>query len=63
MEDTYTYTTAQQKQDQDRDRLMIAAQIMAAMVYPQGVNCKDYDTDMAQRAVELADELIKASKR
>ncbi len=63
MKDTgYSRVTAAQREQDDHNRMMIAAKIMAAMVYPQGINCKDYDKDMAHRAVELADELIKALK-
>ncbi len=63
MKDTgYSIKTVAQKQQDDHNRMMIAAKIMAAMVTPNDIDCEGYDKDMAHRAVELADELIKALK-
>ncbi len=64
MKDTYSIKTAAQKQADDRDRLMIAAKIMAAMVTPNDIS-RDNRHEiglLAKRAVELADELLKAVK-
>ncbi len=65
MKDTYTYTTDNQQKQDDRDRLMIASKIMAAMVTPNDIS-RDNRHEiglLGKRAVELADELIKASKQ
>ncbi len=63
MKDTYTYTTAQQKEDQDRDRLMIAAKIMAALLRPNDLCRRPAAKELAEKAVEFTDELLKAVKR
>ncbi len=63
MKDTYTYTTEKQQKQDDRDRLMIAAQIMAAMVTPNDLCRNKAGEELAAKAVEYADELIKAAKQ
>ncbi len=62
MKDTYTYTTEYQKKEDDRDRLMIAAKIMAAMVTPNDLCRNKAGEELAAKAIEYTDELIKASK-
>ncbi len=66
MKDTgYSIRTVAQKQQDDHNRMMIAAKIMAGMVTPNDISRDNrHETSLlAKRAVELADELIKASKQ
>ncbi len=62
MKNTYSIKTIAQKQQDDHNRLMIAAQLMAAMVTPNDILRKGAEKDIAAKAIEMADELIKALK-
>ncbi len=62
MKDTYSIKTIAQKKQDDHNRLMIAARLMAAMVTPNDILRKGVEKDIAAKAVQMADELIKALK-
>ncbi len=63
MKDTgYTMVAATQKQLDDRDRLMIAAHMMAAMIPHCDIHRKQAAQELATKAVEFTDELLKAVK-
>ncbi len=62
MKDTYSIKTAAQKQADDHTRLMIAARLMAAMVMPDDLCRKPAAKELAAKAVEFTDELLKAVK-
>jgi hypothetical protein len=60
--DTYSIKTIAQKQQDDHNRMVIATHLMAAMVTPNDILRRGAEQDIAARAVDLADELIKALK-
>ncbi len=62
MKETYSYTTASQKQADDRDRLMIAAQMMAALIPHCDIHRKQAANETAKKALDFTDELLKAVK-
>ncbi len=62
MKDTYSIKTVAQKKQDDHNRMVIATHLMAAMVTSAEIAHKHTDELMAARAIELADELIKALK-
>ncbi len=62
MKETYSYTTAAQKEANDRDRLMIAAQMMTALIAHCDIHRKQAAKETAKKAVEFTDELLKVAK-
>ncbi len=63
MKDTYSMVTVAQKKQDDHNRMVMATHLMAAMVTSAEIAHKHTDELIAKRAVELADELIKAAKQ
>ncbi len=62
MKETYSYTTAAQKEANGHDRLMIAAQMMAALIPHCDTHRKQAAKETAKKALEFTDELFNAVK-
>jgi hypothetical protein len=62
MKDIYSIKTAAKAAQDDHNRMMIAARMMAAMVTPNDILRKGVEKDIAAKAVQMTDELLKALK-